>query len=55
MLSQIKVPVPEITLQEEFVKMLHKINTVKNHHHETEKELKALMPSLLDKAFKGEL
>jgi type I restriction enzyme S subunit len=55
MLSQILVPVPDITLQEEFVKLLHKVSAIKNHHNETEQELNELMPSLLDKAFKGEL
>jgi type I restriction enzyme S subunit len=55
MLHQIKVPVPDITLQEEFVELLHKINAIKKQHGETEKELTELMPALLDKAFKGEL
>lgn len=55
MLSQIKVPVPEIALQEEFVGLLHTANAIKNHHSQTEQDLNELMPSLLDKAFKGEL
>lgn len=55
MLSQILVPVPDKTRQEEFVELLHKVNTIKNHHYQTEKELTQLLPSLLDKAFKGEL
>lgn len=54
-LMKIKIPVPDITLQEEFVDLLHKINTIKEQHNETEKELTELMPALLDKAFKGEL
>lgn len=54
-LMKIEIPVPEITLQEEFVELLHKINAVKEQHRETEKELTELMPSLLNKAFKGEL
>lgn len=55
MLHQILIPVPVIALQNEFVELLHKVNTIKNHHYQTEKELNELMPSLLDKAFKGEL
>lgn len=54
-LMRIKIPVPDITLQEEFVELLHKVTAIKNHHTETEKELTQLLPSLLDKAFKGEL
>jgi type I restriction enzyme S subunit len=55
LLHQIKVPVPDIALQNEFVDLLHKVNTIKEQHIETEKELRELMPALLDKAFKGEL
>jgi len=54
-LMKIKIPVPDITLQVEFVELLHKVNAIKEQHTETEKELTQLMPSLLDKAFKGEL
>jgi hypothetical protein len=42
-------------LQREFVELLEKTNAIKEHHKQTEKELTELMPSLLDKAFKGEL
>ena len=54
-LMRIKIPVPDITLQKEFVELLHKVTTIKNHHTQTEKELTQLLPSLLYKAFKGEL
>ncbi len=54
-LMKINVPVPDIDLQEEFVELLHKVNSMKECHAQTEKELSELMPSLLDKAFKGEL
>lgn len=54
-LMKIKVPVPDINLQNEFVELLHKVNAIKEHQKQTEKELNELMPSLLDKAFKGEL
>jgi type I restriction enzyme S subunit len=54
-LMKIKVPIPKIELQEEFVALLRKVNTIKQHHTQTNQELSELMPSLLDMAFKGEL
>lgn len=54
-LMKIKIPVPDINLQEEFVELLNKVNTIKELHNNTEKELAELLPALLDKAFKGEL
>ena len=54
-LMKIIVPVPSIELQREFVELLEKTNAIKEHHKQTEQELTELMPSLLDKAFKGEL
>lgn len=55
LLMQIEVPVPTMELQREFVELLEKTNVIKEHHKQTEQELTELMPSLLDKAFKGEL
>jgi type I restriction enzyme S subunit len=55
MLSQMLVPVPDMGLQKEFVELLHKVNVIKGHHTQTEKELNELLPGLLDKAFKGEI
>lgn len=54
-LMQAKVPIPDLELQKEFVDLVHKIEVLREHHKQTEKELGELMPSLLDKAFKGEL
>ena len=54
-LMKISVPVPSIKLQREFVELLQKTNAIKENHKQTEKELTELLPSLLDKAFKGEL
>lgn len=54
-LMRIQVPIPDVILQEEFVELLHKVNAMKDLHTQAEKELNELMPSLLDKAFKGEL
>lgn len=55
LLMQIEIPIPSIELQKEFVELLEKTNAIKEHHKQTEQELTELMPSLLDKAFKGEL
>lgn len=54
-LMKILVPAPSIELQREFVELLEKTNAIKEHHKQTEQDLIVLMPSLLDKAFKGEL
>lgn len=54
-LMKIDVPVPDVDLQKEFIELLHKVNSMKEYHLQTEKELTELMPSLLNKAFKGEL
>lgn len=54
-LMKIKVPIPSFALQKEFVELLVKTNAIKEHHKQTEQELNELLPSLLDKAFKGEL
>lgn len=54
-LMKINVPVPNLELQQEFVALLEKVNTIKQHHTQTNQELAELLPSLLDKAFKGEL
>ncbi len=55
LLQQIEIPVPSLELQKEFVELLEKTNAIKEHHKLIEQELTILMPSLLDKAFKGEL
>jgi type I restriction enzyme S subunit len=54
-LMKIKIPVPDIDLQEEFIELLYKVKTIKAQFTETEKELTQLMPALLDKVLKGEL
>jgi len=52
---KIRIPVPDITLQREFVALLYKVNAMKEYHIQIEEELNELIPSLLDKMFKGEL
>ncbi|MCF8449819.1 MAG: restriction endonuclease subunit S [Taibaiella sp.] len=54
-LMNIKVPVPSIESQKEFVSILKLTEKIKEQHTQTEKEINELMPALLDKAFKGEL
>lgn len=51
--ANILMPLPPIEEQNRFVSLLDKLNEVKVNHKQTEKELNELMPSLLDKAFKG--
>jgi type I restriction enzyme S subunit len=54
-LEAIKVPVPKIDKQRKFENLLNQFNQLKEQREEREKELAQLIPSLLDKAFKGEL
>jgi type I restriction enzyme S subunit len=51
-LMNIQVPIPTLKLQNEFVSMLHKFNQIKNNPNT---QLTQLLPSLLHKAFNGEL
>ena len=57
-LKDIALPVPPLPEQSRIVEYLDnlqsKVNALKNLQAETQKELDALMPSILDKAFKGE-
>lgn len=58
-LRKVKVFVPSLPIQHRIVSCLDnlqsKIDELKKLQSETQKELNALMPSILDKAFKGEL
>ena len=54
-LTKITVPLPPIERQLWFDKLQIMTNSLKSVQTETQKELDALMPSILDKAFKGEL
>jgi len=54
-LMKIKVPIPDIKLQKEFVALLAKVNRIKEYHNQTDQEITEIMPGLLDKAFKGEM
>ena len=54
-LKQIKVPVPTYEKQVWFDSLISKCNAAAALRKESERENDALMPSVLDKAFKGEL
>jgi type I restriction enzyme S subunit len=54
-LEALKVPIPAIEKQRWFDSLLQKTNAIKKHQADTEQQLNALMPAILDQAFKGEL
>lgn len=51
----IEIPVPLITEQHNASKIFHKIASLKRIQSDTVAELDAMLPSILDKAFRGEL
>jgi len=54
-LEKIEVPIPDYAKQLWFNDLQNKVENIKRAQKENETELEALMPSILDKAFKGEL
>jgi type I restriction enzyme S subunit len=52
---EFKMPLPSMQTQEQLRKVKRKVDTMKQLREEAIKELDALLPSILDKAFKGEL
>ena len=54
-LGKIRVPIPPLEKQLEFNALQKKLNLVEQRHIEVSAELDAMLPSILDKAFKGEL
>ena len=52
---QMRFPMPEIDQQEKAVQVFNRLRFLKHLQTETTAELGALLPSVLDKAFKGEL
>jgi type I restriction enzyme, S subunit len=54
-LGQIQIPVPPYQKQLLFDDLYKQIDEVKRLHSASSAELDALMPSILDKAFMGEL
>lgn len=55
LLLQAQVPVPPLAQQLWFDQLHAQVNAIKRQQAETSAELDALMPAILDKAFKGEL
>ncbi len=53
--ESILMPKPSIKKQDEIIEKLDKLNAIKTGHEKTINDLNELLPSLLDKAFKGEL
>jgi type I restriction enzyme, S subunit len=54
-LMEISVPVPHIEKQRWFDALYEKVNELRRLQTESQVELDALLPSILDRAFKGEL
>jgi len=52
---KIPIPVPEYEKQQWFEALYSEVERMKQLHAETVNELDALVPSILDKAFRGEL
>ena len=54
-LEAIEVPVPAFEKQSEFAQLKAKVDTIRGAHATGQTELDALLPAVLDKAFKGNL
>jgi type I restriction enzyme S subunit len=54
-LEAIEVPLPPIDRQREFGELIRRIQCARTIHQQTAASLEALMPALLDQAFRGEL
>ncbi len=54
-LEQIRVPVPDIGRQQAFSALQRKIGAIRQAQTDNQPELDALLPAILDKAFRGEL
>jgi type I restriction enzyme, S subunit len=54
-LANIKVPIPDLEKQQQFCELLERMRGVDESHQATRKKINALLPSILDRTFKGEL
>jgi type I restriction enzyme S subunit len=54
-LDSLKIPVPPISLQQQFAEIVNKTEALKEKQKQSEQELENLFQSLMQKAFKGEL
>jgi len=50
-----KIPLPPMSIQKQLREVKSKLDGIKPVHRKVAEELDALLPSVLDKAFKGEL
>ena len=55
MFLELEIPMPDVFRQKKAVEIFTKLSTLQAAQAETERELDALLPSVLDRAFKGEL
>jgi type I restriction enzyme, S subunit len=54
-LANIRVPMPSLDAQSWFNSLQSRVSTTKKLHETVDAELSTLLPSILDKAFKGQL
>ncbi|MEZ6100250.1 MAG: restriction endonuclease subunit S [Pirellulaceae bacterium] len=54
-LAEMEVPVPDFEQQQEFADLLRKVRQMQREKDATAAELDAFLPSILDRAFRGEL
>ena len=54
-LMNIKVPIPKLKIQQLFIEEINKLQVITTYHQKTLEELKAMMLSLLEKAFEREI
>lgn len=54
-IKDIKIPIPPLSLQQQFTEIVNKTEVLKEKQKQSEQELENLFQSLMQKAFKGEL
>ncbi len=54
-LERIEVPIPSIEKQLQFSSLLSKVSSIRRSHTDNQIEIDALLPAVLDKAFRGDL
>jgi type I restriction enzyme S subunit len=54
-LNKVKIPLPPLSLQEKFAKIVEKVEKLKEGQKESREKIDELFNSLMQKAFKGEL
>ena len=54
-IKKIGIPIPPLTLQKEFVKIIERLDSIGQKQHQSQQEIDNLFNTLIQKAFKGEL